>query len=60
MKASLNVIDDRVVEEIPRNWRNVGTEGRWLMSSLGAIKFKRRIYLDRKRDAGNWWMSCWE
>ena len=39
-------VDERIVERIPKGWRNVGTEERWLVSSLGAMRYKRRIYLD--------------
>ncbi len=42
-------IDDRITERLPKSWQNVGTEERWLVSSLGAIRYKRRIYLDEKR-----------
>jgi len=42
-------IDDRIAERIPKGWQNVGTEERWLVSSLGAMRYKRRIYQDEKR-----------
>ena len=41
-------LDDRIAERIPKSWRNVGTEERWLVSSIGAMRYKRRIYLDEK------------
>jgi len=41
-------LDDRITERLPKGWRNVGTEERWLVSSLGAMRYKRRIYLDGK------------
>ena len=42
-------IDDRMVGEIPKGWQNVGTEERWLVSSVGALRYKRRVYLDEGR-----------
>lgn len=42
-------IDDRIAERLPKGWQNVGTEERWLVSSIGAMRYKRRIYLDEKR-----------
>ena len=42
-------LDDRIAERPPKDWRNMGTEERWLVSSLGAMRYKRRIYLDEKR-----------
>ena len=42
-------LDDRIAERIPKGWQNVGSEERWLVSSLGAIRYKRRIYQDEKR-----------
>ncbi|HMN15905.1 MAG TPA: ISLre2 family transposase, partial [Bellilinea sp.] len=42
-------IDDRIAERVPKGWQNVGTEERWLVSSLGAMRYKRRIYQDEKR-----------
>ena len=39
-------LDDRIAEKPPKGWQNVGTEERWLVSSIGAMRYKRRIYLD--------------
>ena len=41
-------LDDRIAEKLPKGWQNVGTEERWLVSSIGAVRYKRRIYLDEK------------
>jgi hypothetical protein len=41
-------IDDRIAEKISKYWQNVGTEERWVVSSIGGLRFKRRIYLDEK------------
>lgn len=42
-------LDDRIAESPPKGWLNIGTEERWLISSIGAMRYKRRIYLDEKR-----------
>ena len=47
-KAVIQSIDDRIAREVPENWRNVGTEERTVISSIGAIRYKRRIYLDEE------------
>jgi hypothetical protein len=49
IEASIKVLDDRVVGEVPKSWRNAGTEERWLISSVGAVRYKRRIYLDEEK-----------
>ena len=46
LKASLKVIDDQTSKKVPKGWRNVGSETRQIISSLGAVSYKRRIYLD--------------
>lgn len=45
----IRAIDDRIAEKLPRGWQNVGTEERWLVSSLGALRYKRRVYLDENK-----------
>jgi hypothetical protein len=35
-------------QEVPAGWRNVGTEERSIMSSIGRIHYRRRIYKDEK------------
>jgi len=49
LEMSLQEIDKRIAEHVPREWQIVGTEERWLVSCLGAMRYKRRIYLDEKR-----------
>lgn len=49
IEMSIREIDNQLAEQVPRGWQNVGTEERWFVSSLGAMKYKRRIYLDEKR-----------
>lgn len=44
----IEVLDDRVAQNKPAGWRNMGTEKRWVVSSLGAMLYKRRIYLDEE------------
>jgi hypothetical protein len=41
-------IDEEIAKQVPTGWQNVGTEERWLVSSIGAVRYKRRIYLDEK------------
>jgi len=42
----IQVLDDRIAQNVPMDWRNVGTEMRWMVSSLGEIRYKRRVYED--------------
>jgi len=49
VKAGIEAIDDQIAKEKPVGWRNAGTESRWLVSSLGAIRYKRRIYVDEHK-----------
>jgi hypothetical protein len=44
----IQVLDDRMEREVPAGWRNVGREGRWMLSSLGRIHYRRRIYVDEQ------------
>ena len=44
----IEVLDDRIEREVPVGWRNVGREGRWMLSSLGPIYYQRRIYADEQ------------
>jgi len=45
----IHVLDDRIARDVPAGWRNVGTEMRWMVSSLGAVRYKRRVYQDEQR-----------
>jgi len=49
MVMSIREIDKRIAKQVPKGWQNVGTEERWLVSSLGAMRYKRRIYLDKNQ-----------
>jgi hypothetical protein len=44
--AGLKGLDDELRKEVPAGWRNVGTEERSIMSSIGRIHYQRRIYKD--------------
>jgi hypothetical protein len=46
LQGVIQVLDDRIAREVPAGWRNVGTEMRWMVSSVGAIRYKRRVYQD--------------
>jgi len=35
LRGVIRVLDDRMVREVPAGWRNVGTEMRRMVSSLG-------------------------
>ena len=36
-------IDDRIAERLPKGWQNVGTEERWLVSSIGAMRDRKSV-----------------
>jgi hypothetical protein len=44
----IQVLDDRIAQNVPAGWRNVGTEMRWMVSSLGVIHYRRRVYQDEQ------------
>lgn len=41
-------IDERIAAKVPSGWQNVGTEERWIVSSIGPLRYRRRIFLDEK------------
>ena len=45
----IQAIDERFARRMPQGWRNVGTEERWLVSSVGAMRYKRRVYVDENK-----------
>ena len=45
----IKAIDDRIAEKLPSGWQNVGTEERWIVSSIGALRYRRRVYLDENK-----------
>jgi len=49
LQGVIQVLDDRITRNVPAGWRNVGTEMRWMVSSLGAVRYKRRVYQDEQR-----------
>jgi len=48
LEMGIKELDDRIAKRIPKGWQNVGTEERWLVSSIGALRYKRLIYLDEQ------------
>jgi hypothetical protein len=48
LQEVIHELDDRIARNVPAGWRNVGTEMRWMVSSLGAVRYKRRIYQDEQ------------
>jgi hypothetical protein len=49
IKGVVDVMDTRLAARIPAGWRNVGTEERWLTTSLGTIRYRRRVYIDEEK-----------
>jgi hypothetical protein len=48
MVAGLEGLDQELRKGVPAEWRNVGTEGRSILSSMGWIRYQRCIYEDEK------------
>jgi len=48
LMAGLKGLDQELGKEVPAGWQNVGTEERSIMSSVGRIRYRRRIYKDEK------------
>jgi hypothetical protein len=48
LQGVIQVLDDRIARNVPAGWRNVGTEMRWMVSSLGAVRYQRRVYQDEQ------------
>ena len=46
--AGIAGLDKELRKGVPAGWRNVGTEERSLLSSLGWIRYQRHIYRDEK------------
>jgi hypothetical protein len=46
--AGLEGLDEELRKEVPTGWQNVGTEVRSLLSSMGRIRYQRRIYKDER------------
>ena len=44
--AILQGVDDGFGEAIPEGWKNMGREKRTIMTSVGSITYKRRVYKD--------------
>ena len=39
--VGIRVIDDRIAGKVSKGWQNLGTEDRWIVSSVGALKYRR-------------------
>jgi len=48
LAMGIKEIDERITRRVPLGWRNVGTEERWIVSSIGCLRYKRRVYLDEE------------
>jgi len=46
--AGLVGLDQELRQRVPSGWRNIGTEEHSIMSSMGWIRYQRRIYKDEK------------
>jgi hypothetical protein len=46
--AGLAELDRDLRTQVPAGWRNIGTEERSILSSMGWIRYQRRIYKDEK------------
>jgi len=44
--AGLKGLDQELRKKVPVGWRNVGTEERSIMSTIGRVHYRRRIYKD--------------
>jgi hypothetical protein len=42
----LQAVDDGIQEDVPETWENKGREKRQMISCLGTVQFKRRVYQD--------------
>ena len=49
LQSGIKEIDQQIAEQIPQGWHNVGTEERWVTSSVGELRYKRRIYVDEQK-----------
>ncbi len=49
LQNGIKEIDQQIAKRIPKGWHNVGTEERWITSSVGELRYKRRIYLDEQK-----------
>lgn len=44
----LVALDDGVSRVVPRDWRNLGKEERTVVTTLGAVRMRRRVYRDEE------------
>jgi hypothetical protein len=50
LELGIKAIDDRIAEAVPEGWKNAGTEERWIVTSVGELRYKRRIYKDEEQN----------
>ena len=48
LEAGLAGLDRDLRKRVPAGWRNIGTEERSILSSVGWVHYQRRIYEDEK------------
>lgn len=48
LKTAISGLDQSIRRHVPEGWKNIGTEERSGMTSLGWIRYHRRIYRDEK------------
>ena len=48
LMTGLKGLDQELGKRVPTGWRNIGTEERSILSSVGWIHYQRRIYMDEK------------
>jgi len=48
MKRGIETVDEHIRIEIPKEWQNVGTEKRTMISTAGWIRYRRHIYRDEQ------------
>ncbi|MFZ5535573.1 MAG: UPF0236 family transposase-like protein, partial [Patescibacteria group bacterium] len=44
----LEALDDKIREEVPRSWQNIGREKRCIVLEQGYVTYSRRVYKDEK------------
>lgn len=47
-QGMIEALDERLAKKKPTGWRNIGTEKRRMVSSLGIMEYKRRVYQDEQ------------
>lgn len=50
LELGIKAIDERIADAVPEGWKNIGTEERWIVTSIGELRYKRRIYKDENQN----------